>query len=145
MSNNPVRSQKVIQPWASDKPATKVEDEMRTFDTGATRHTDTDKLDFEGFLSPFVLEEFAKYLHKHRIQADGKCRDSDNWQKGIPKPVYMKSLLRHVIEAWAQHRTPNNGLSGYSYEQRMDALMAIVFNAFGYALELRKEEDAKHV
>lgn len=145
MSNNPVGLTNVYQsPWASAA-ATKVEDEMRTFGTGATRHTDTDKLDFEGFLSPFVLEEFAKYLHKHRIQADGKCRDSDNWQKGIPKPVYMKSLLRHVIEAWTHHRTPNNGLSGYSYEQRMDALMAIVFNAFGYALELRKEEDAKHV
>ena len=58
---------------------------MRNFDTGATRDVDTNKLDFEGFLSPVVLERYAEYMHKNRVQADGNLRDSDNWQKGIPK------------------------------------------------------------
>ena len=54
---------------------------MRTFDTGATRDSDNDKLDYEGFLSPLVLRRYAEYLHKHRKQSDGKIRTSDNWQK----------------------------------------------------------------
>ena len=57
---------------------------MREFDTGATRDAETNKLDFEGFFSPLALEEYAKYMHMHRRQADGNVRDSDNWQKGMP-------------------------------------------------------------
>jgi hypothetical protein len=64
---------------------------MREFETGATRNPEEGKLDYEGFLSPLVLECYAKYMHEHRLQSDGKLRDSDNWQKGIPKEVYMKS------------------------------------------------------
>ena len=52
---------------------------MRTFDTGATRDTDSDKLDFDGFLSPLALEAFAEYMHRHRQVADGSLRASDNW------------------------------------------------------------------
>jgi len=33
----------------------------RTFDTGATRDTSQDKLDFEGFLSPLVIKRFGEY------------------------------------------------------------------------------------
>ena len=57
---------------------------VRVFDTGATRDQDTTKPDFEGFLSPFVIERFGEYMSKHRVQVDGSIRDSDNWQKGIP-------------------------------------------------------------
>jgi len=39
---------------------------MRTFASGATRDADDHKLDFEGFLSPFVLERYAQYMHKHQ-------------------------------------------------------------------------------
>lgn len=99
---------------------------MRTFETGATRDSDVTKLDFEGFLSPFILEQFGEYMHKHRKQADGKLRDSDNWQKGIPRKQYMKSLLRHVFSAWRAHR-----LDKFS----IDDWMAILFNAQGYVLE----------
>jgi hypothetical protein len=51
---------------------------MRTFKTGATRNDDSNKLDFEGFLSPTALEHFAEYMNKNRVQADGNIRDSDN-------------------------------------------------------------------
>ena len=46
----------------------------RTFDTGASRDTEAGKLDFEGFLSPPVLERYAEYLNKHRVMADGSTR-----------------------------------------------------------------------
>ncbi len=78
---------------------------MRTFETGATRDTDQGKPDYEGFLSPFVLERFGQYMSKHRIQADGSVRDSDNWQKGIPQSAYIKSLFRHFMELWKAWRT----------------------------------------
>ena len=71
---------------------------MRKFNTGATRDVDNDKLDFEGFLSPTVLIRYAEYMHTHRKQSDGALRDSDNWQKGIPKEVYMKSMWRHFMD-----------------------------------------------
>jgi hypothetical protein len=106
--------------------------EMRTFETGATRNVDLDKLDYEGFLSPLALERYAQYLHKHRFQADGKVRDSDNWQKGIPYNVYMKSLWRHFMDLWKLHR-------GFRAEEDIEtALCAIMFNAQGYLHEYLK-------
>lgn len=99
---------------------------MRMFNTGATRNTDTDKFDYEGFLSPFVLEKFGEYMHKNRKQADGNLRSSDNWQKGIPRDQYMKSLLRHVLSAWRAHRKGQFNL---------DEWMAMWFNVQGYVLE----------
>lgn len=101
---------------------------MRQFDTGATRDTDENKLDYEGFLSPLVLAEYAKYMNKNRVQADGKLRDSDNWQKGIPRDVYMKSAWRHFIEWWASHRMGDS-------VARREAICALLFNAMGYLHE----------
>ena len=106
---------------------------MRKFDTGATRDTDTGKYDPEGFLSPLVIERFNEYMHKHRIQTDGSLRDSDNWQKGIPKDAYMKSGFRHFLDWWKEHR-------GYeSREGIEDALCALMFNVQGYLFEILKE------
>ena len=104
----------------------------REFETGAYRDTDKDKLDIEGFINPLVLQAYCKYMHKHRIQSNGKYRDSDNWQKGMSKDVYMKSLLRHTHDLWMEHR---------GYESRdgiEEALGGIVFNAFGYWLESKR-------
>lgn len=109
---------------------------MRTFDTGATRDTDDNKLDYEGFLSPEVETRFAQYMNKHRVCTDGSLRDSDNWQKGIPIPVYMKSLLRHVWELWTLHRQMMKGV--VKREQLEDVLCAIKFNTNGYLYELLK-------
>ena len=104
---------------------------MRTFDTGATRHSDEGKLDYEGFLSPLVLRRVAEYMNEHRVQADGKLRDSDNWQKGIPLNAYMKSMWRHFMELWAIHR----GYYG-SASRKEEALCAVLFNASGYLHEM---------
>jgi hypothetical protein len=89
---------------------------MREFKSGATRDDDADKYDYEGFLSPLVLERYAEYMHKHRKQADGKMRDSDNWQKGIPVVQYMKSKLRHIMVTWKLHRLAlkNNPPTNYA-------------------------------
>lgn len=102
---------------------------MRNFETGATRNSDEEKYDYEGFLSPLVLERFAQYMHKHRKQADGKMRDSDNWQKGIPQESYMKSGWRHFFDWWKQHR----GIK--SSEDIEDSICALIFNAQGYLHE----------
>ena len=107
---------------------------MRQFETGATRDSDTNKLDYEGFLSPLVLQRFAEYMQENRVQADGKLRDSDNWQKGIPKAQYMKSLYRHFMDMWLCHR---------GYEAREDierSMCAVLFNTMGYLHEHLKEQ-----
>lgn len=102
--------------------------EIRTFDTGATRDTDTGKHDPEGFLSPLVIARFNKYMHKHREQADGSVRSSDNWQKGIPLEAYMKSGWRHFLDLWHLHR----GYPGPTGNDLEETLCAVMFNAMGY-------------
>jgi len=110
---------------------------MRKFETGATRDDDLDKYDYEGFYSPLVVERFGEYMHEHRLQTDGGLRDSDNWQKGIPKDQYMKSELRHVLDLWLHHR----GFSKKAVEQDLEKILcAIIFNAQGYLYELLKEK-----
>lgn len=104
---------------------------MREFETGATRDTDEGKLDYEAFLSPAVLERFARYMHQNRIQPDGTLRSGDNWQKGIPKDAYMKSAWRHFHEWWTAHREDTNP---------QEAICALLFNAMGYLFEDMKEE-----
>lgn len=107
---------------------------MREFATGATRASDTGKPDYEGFLSPTVLWRFGQYMVKHRVQTDGKLRDSDNWQKGIPEAQYLKSLFRHFIDVWLHHR----GQHALANETLQDALCGILFNAQGYLHEQLK-------
>jgi hypothetical protein len=107
---------------------------VRTFSSGATRDNDTDKYDYEGFLSPYVIRRFGEYMHKHRQQNDGNLRDSDNWQKGIPLDQYMKSTWRHFQEWWGVHR----GLS--PEEELEDTLCAMLFNVQGYLHEILKNK-----
>ncbi len=110
---------------------------MRKFTTGATRDDDKNKLDFEGFLSPLVIERFGEYMNKHRKQSDGKLRDSDNWQKGIPQDAYMKSGFRHFIDWWKEHRglLTKDGIE--------EALCALLFNVMGYLHEILKRKKGK--
>lgn len=108
---------------------------MRTFESGAKRDTDEGKLDYEGFLCPFVETRFAEYMNKHRVCADGSLRDSDNWQKGIPIPVYMKSLLRHTWELWRMHRDKFYNDKPHCKEE---VLCAIKFNVNGLLHEMLK-------
>ena len=102
---------------------------MRNFKGGGTRDDTEGKFDFEGFLSPLVIEAYGKYMHKNRIQADGKLRDSDNWQKGFGEnhlSVCMKSLWRHFMDLWKYHR-------GFKGRESLDeAIGGILFNVMAY-------------
>ena len=111
--------------------------DMRQFDSGATRNVDTDNLDMEGFISPLVMLRYSEYMHKHRKQADGKLRASDNWQKGIPLSSYMKSGYRHFHDWWMAHR-------GYvSREGLEEGICALLFNVMGYLHEVLKARGYK--
>ncbi len=76
--------------------------QMRVFDSGATRNVEVDP-DYHGFLSPLALHAYGEYMHRHRLQADGTMRDSDNWQKGIPNDAFVRSLVRHVHDVQLIH------------------------------------------
>jgi hypothetical protein len=115
--------------WLTELHRLLYEENMRTFDTGATRDTDKGKLDFEGFLSPYVLERYAQYMHSKRDMPNGSLRDSDNWQRGIPMKAYMQSLWRHFFAVWKAYRTGDL----YAAE---DELCAVMFNSMGLLHEL---------
>jgi len=115
---------------------------VREFKTGATRDNDDNKLDYEGFLSPPVFVVYAEYMHMHRKQADGKLRDSDNWQKGIPIEAYMKSKWRHFMATWSIYRGSMPGPDGAEREQfreqLIESLCAEMFNTMGMLHEVLK-------
>lgn len=113
---------------------------MRKFESGATRDTVEGKFDLEGFLSPAVLNRYAEYMNKHRKQADGKLRDSDNWQKGIPLDVYMKSAYRHFFDLWANHRHVESAIK----EDIEESLCALLFNTMGYLHEYLKDKAGEY-
>ena len=117
---------KQIKAYEHDEPC-----EMREFDSGATRNDDPDRLDYEGFLCPMVLERYAQYMHKNRIQGDGKLRDSDNWQKGMPREQYLKSMWRHFHEVWRKVRCGDE----YATDDQNEDLCALMFNVMGYLHE----------
>lgn len=108
---------------------------MRTFETGATRDSNTDKLDFSGFLSPRALRRFARYMHKHRRQADGTLRASSNWKKGIPIPSYVESMVRHVVDFWEAYEDG-------AMAEAEELACAIMFNTQGYLHETTKPSQA---
>lgn len=97
---------------------------MRTFDTGATRDSDESKPNYNGFLSPLVLERFGRYMLSHQVQADGKRREADNWKKGIPNKAYMESAFRHYMELWLI-------FEGHRKGDAEEALCALMFNVMG--------------
>jgi hypothetical protein len=112
---------------------------IRTFATGATRSADAGRDDPEGFFSPLVIDRFNQYMTKHRVQADGGIRDSDNWQQGIPLSAYMKGLFRHFLHVWTRHR----GWPVRDPKAEPDIegdLCAVMFNAMGYLHEVLCEK-----
>jgi hypothetical protein len=110
--------------------------EIRTFPTGATRDLETNKLDYEGALSPEVLRAFAVFMDFNRQMPDGSTRDADNWQKGIPLDVYMKSASRHYMDWWLAHRECPTS------DGRVWSMLGVMFNAMGYLHEYMKEHPA---
>ena len=112
---------------------------VRVFETGATRSTDANRPDYEGYLSPLVIERYGEYMTEHRLQPDGTIRDSDNWQKGLSFDSYMKGAFRHFIHWWQRHRGwhVKDQLAGKNIE---DDLCALIFNASGYLHETLKKK-----
>lgn len=107
---------------------------VRRFSSGATRTDDPNRLDVWGFVSPEVAHRFSVYMHKHREQADGSMRDSDNWQKGMPKVEYAKSLVRHVYDFWLMSRGKKPCFDPHITDME-DMACAIFFNIQGWLLE----------
>ena len=103
----------------------------RTFESGATRDMLTDKPQYEGYLSPLALRAFGAYMLRHQVQKDGTVRASDNWQRGIPREVYMDSLLRHIVDVWLHH----DGYRRLATEPYQDALCGAWFNLQGLLYE----------
>ena len=103
---------------------------MRQFDTGATRDDLSSKPDFEGYLSPLVIERYGCYMLAHQTCADGSKRVSDNWQLGIPKEEYIKSAWRHFLMWWMAHRSPD--YDGKREQLIEESLCALLFNVMGY-------------
>lgn len=115
---------------------------IRTFGTGATRDTDEGKPDYEGYLSPAVLAAFGRYMLRHSTQPDGQVRASDNWQKGIPLPAYMKSAFRHFVDWWTIHRNDRQPVNAVDVEE---AVCALIFNACGYLHEHLKDAERERI
>jgi hypothetical protein len=108
---------------------------MREFETGATRSNVEGKLQYEGYLSPLVLQRFGQYMLEHQTQEDGKMRAADNWQKGMTLESYMDSMWRHFMDVWLDHR----GYPDLVNEDLEDALCALMFNVMGYLKETLEE------
>ena len=129
---------------------------MRTFASGATRDIDNGKLDYEGFINPLCDHSFARYMHLHRKQSDGKMRDADNWQKGFGPDVAIKSLVRHMedlkllnrgyyvyeyrngdyVERIVSKEPMRKPMEFYTEITKEDACNAIRFNVEAYKLDI---------
>ncbi len=117
--------------------------EIRKFETGATRDSAAGKFDYEGFLSPLVIERFGAYMDLHRKQADGQLRDSDNWQRGMSLDVYIKSGWRHFFAWWKIHRKGTVRDERDNHIVTVDeAMCGLLFNLQGYLHEYLKQQAA---
>ena len=112
-------------------------DDMLKFATGAYRNPAKDKIDIEACESPIVLERYAQYLHENSYLPDGSRRPNDNWQKGIPRDSYMKSMVRHFVDVWKIHR-------GFTAHMTLEnALCALMFNVKGYLYEVLRDKESQ--
>lgn len=113
--------------------------EIRKFDTGATRDTLEDKLDYVKALCPLVLRRYVQYLDKHRLQPDGSMRSFNNWKKGIPRETYHSSKGRHFFADWLLEE-------GYEVSDNHgpvdeeDVLCGELFNTMGKLREILKSK-----
>lgn len=107
---------------------------IRQFESGATRNSDHDKLNYRACLSPLVLKRYAEYIASHREQPDGTVRSDDNWKNGMPLESYLESGFRHFMDWYSEHE-------GYdSREGVQEALCGLMFNCMGYLHSLLVSE-----
>jgi len=109
--------------------------EIRDFGTGATRDTADGKLDPSGYISPIVMLQFYSYMKMNELSSNGEIRSSDNWQGGMPKPVYAKSLRRHYedVALWM------DGYDSYVKDGIIAALCGVMFNCMGLLFEVLRD------
>jgi hypothetical protein len=110
--------------------------EGRYYEGGAYRDTADGKYVYNGFLSPLVLREFARYMHKHRLQSDGHMREADNWKKGLKVQDTFESFMRHVWDIWLEFDGEP------SRDGMFEALGGALFNLQALWLELLRDNRA---
>jgi hypothetical protein len=123
---------------------------IRQFDTGATRDTTQGKPEPAGFESSAVIARYAEYMQKHRVQADGNLRQSDNWKKGMPRDVYMHSMFRHFLDVWSlweMTQDPNwdDEMNPVHVESLEESLCALRFNVQGMLYEVLRGRDVGRI
>jgi len=115
--------------------------QIRKFDTGATRDTLEGKLNFVKTLSPLVMERYVQYIGEHRLQSDGSIRNWDNWKNGIPQEVYLEGEDRHHRAVWKLVQ----GFPAFDNHGPVtleDSLCGVLFNAIGMLHEILKEKNS---
>lgn len=118
---------------------------IRTSSTGANRNSAEGKVNYQGALSPLVIEAYGKYIQKHAILPDGTVRDNKNWQKlfGTHKEhrqICIESAWRHFLDLLKEH-------DGYDSRDGIDeALGGLMFNiqAYWFSILKEKEEENTH-
>lgn len=110
---------------------------MRTFETGANRDTNTNKVDYMGHISPLVTHRYGQYMNECRNLPDGTRRAADNWKAGMPVPVWLESLVRHMEDV----KLIADGYSDVATTPDMEkALCAVLFNAQGLLYQILVEK-----
>ena len=104
----------------------------RTASSGATRDLNDEKLVYDKFQHPLVVEEFARYMHGKRAMPDGTKRDGDNWWRGFPRVWLLESMHRHYMDVWF-HVT---GFENHAAEPLLTALCGLFFNVQALMLEV---------
>lgn len=111
---------------------------LRKSDTGAIRNSDVDKINYQGALSPLVLEAYGAYIQKHSLLPDGTRRNNKNWQNLFGtheehRQVCIESAWRHFLDVLMEH-------DGYESRDGIDeALGGLMFNIQAYWFSLLKE------
>lgn len=116
---------------------------LRTSETGCIRNSSQGKVNYQGALSPLVLEAYGKYIQKHALLPDGTIRDNKNWQKlfGTPeehRQICIESMWRHFLDVLMEH-------DGYNSRDGLDeALGGLFFNLSAYWFSILKEEQEEN-
>jgi hypothetical protein len=116
---------------------------LRMSESGAIRNSDVGKINYQGALSPLILEAYGKYIEKHSLLPDGTRRNNKNWQKlfGTPeehRQVCIESAWRHFIDVLMEH-------DGYDSRDGIDeALGGLMFNVQAYWFSLLIERKKKN-
>ena len=118
--------------------------ELRNFDTGAIRDNDDSKINYQGALSPLVLEAYGAYIQKHSLLPDGTRRNNKNWQNLFGtheehRQVCIESAWRHFIDLLMEH-------DGYDSRDGLDeAIGGLLFNIQAYWFSVLKERKGGRV